>query len=65
MLLEIEYICPTQQLHCVEALESTCGGEENVNHKSNSKKIGRVRNIVSKYVKYIKIKQCGSFLFCY
>lgn len=65
MLLEIEYIYATQQLHRVEALESTCGGEENINDKLNSKKIGRVRNIVNKYVKYIKIKECGSFLFHY
>lgn len=38
VLLEIEYICPTQQLHHVEALESVCGGEGNVNHQLNSKK---------------------------
>lgn len=38
MLPEIEYICPTQQLHHIEALESACGGEENVNHNLNSRK---------------------------
>lgn len=53
MLLEIEYICPTQQLHHIEALESACRGEENVNHNLNGKKIGRVRNILSKYMKYV------------
>lgn len=36
--LEIEYICPTQQLHHVGALESACGGEGNVNHQLNIKK---------------------------
>lgn len=57
MLPEMEYICPTQQLHHIEILECACGGEKSVNHKLNSKKKKKVRNTVRKHVKKKKSKR--------
>lgn len=47
MLVEIEYICPTQQLHHFEALERACGDEKNINHKLNSEKVVKETEIQS------------------